>query len=329
MNQSLIKAPYFIEQLSRDKSFKERHRFTQLPIHIGRSYDNDLILDDPYIAENHAIIEMSEEGKLQIRDLNSENGLVSEGKKQSKIDLEDGIIRLGHTNIRVRHAGFQVKKALLDTASHRWEGWPPAIVGILLVLLSTLGATWLSSSENFAIVAAIASISMVIFLLFVWCGGWAFATRMISGGSARFGRHLFIVGCAVLLLDLWSIISVTFAYAFSLPFLTRFGSHVEIIILAGMVFFHLTTMSSQRPKRFIGTCIVLAILGSSSVLISNYQRNGKLSDSLYMTGLMPPAFRISGDTPVDDFIEEANNLKPKLEKERKKPANKRRGLLGS
>jgi hypothetical protein len=329
MNQALIKPPYYIELLSRDKNLKERHRFLELPIQIGRGYDNDLILDDPYIAENHAIIEMTSEGNLQIRDLDSENGLVSEGKKQPVMTVQDKIIRLGHTNLRVRHAGFPVKKAIPDKASHRWEGWPPAIVGLLFVLLSALATTWLSSTESFSIVAAIASIALVMFLVLLWCGGWGFATRMIGGGSARFGRHIFIVGCAILLIDFWNMISITFAYAFSLPFLTRYGSHIEILILAGMIFFHLMTINSQRPKRFMTTCAVLAILGMSTILISNYQRSGQLADTLYMTGLLPPALRISGNMPVEAFIESANELKPKLEKARKKPANTRQGVFGN
>ncbi len=328
MNQQSIKAPYFIELLTRDKNLKERHRFEALPIRIGRSYNNDLILDDPYIAAHHAIIEMAEDGDLQIRDLNSENGLVVNGKKQSQITLENHIIRLGHTNLRARHAGSQVANALLDKVAHRWEGWPPAIAGLALVFLSILATTWLNASEGFSFISAMAVISLILFLILMWCGGWAFATRMISGGSARFGRHIFIVGCTIILIDLWNTFSITFAYAFSLPFLTRYGSLMEVIIFAGMVFFHLMTMSSQRPKRFMHTSLIIAILGISSILISNYQRSGTLADSLYMTYLLPPALRISGDMPVDRFIAEANKLKSELEEARKEPANPSRGLFG-
>ncbi|HSR02283.1 MAG TPA: FHA domain-containing protein [Methylophilaceae bacterium] len=328
MNQDAIKPPYYIELLTRDKNLKARHRFEKLPIRIGRSYDNDLILDDPYVAANHALIEISEDGNLQICDLNSENGLVVNGKKQSQITLDNHVARLGHTNLRVRHAGSKVAKALVDKAAHRWEGWPPAITGLLLVFFSVLGSTWLNASESFSMISAIAVISLIVFLILLWCGGWAFATRMISGGSTRFGRHIFIVGCAIILIDLWNIASITLAYAFSLPFLTHYGSSMEVIIFAGMIFFHLMMINSQRAKRFINTSIIIAILGISSIFISNYQRSGILADSLYMTYLLPPPLRISGDMPVGQFITEANRLRPELEEARKKPANARRGLFG-
>jgi hypothetical protein len=329
MNLHSVKPPFFIELLTRDKHLKTRHRFEQLPIRIGRSYENDLIIDDPYVAANHAIVELSDDEQLIIRDLESENGIVSEGKKQRQVVLENNVIRLGHTNLQVRHAGFEVAKALLDKASHRWEGWPPALTGLVLVILSGLGSSWINAAESISIVGTFANIALMVFLVLLWCGGWAFATRMINGGSARYGRHLFITGSAIILLDCWHILSITTAYAFSFSFLTRYSSLIEMVILAGMVLFHLTTINSQHPKRFIGITSAIAVLGISTMLVINYQRSGKLTDSLYMTYLLPPALRVSNDASVNRFIEEASTLKPELEKTRKQPVNKRKSLFSN
>jgi FHA domain-containing protein len=328
MSNQMLKPPYYIELLTRDKHLKTRHRFEQLPIRIGRAYDNDLVLDDPYIAPNHAIIEMAESGSIQIRDLDSENGVVSQGKRHPVIQIDDHIIRLGHTNMRVRHAGVEVNKALTDKASHGWEGWPPAIAGLLMIILSTLVSVWLGTSEKFSMLSAIATISLILMMVIIWSGGWALATRVISGGSSRFGRHIFIVACAAILVDCWDFISVTFAYAFSLEFLTLYGSHIAIAIAAGMVFFHLMTINSQHPRRFMVTCVILALLGSSFTLITNYQRSGQLADGLYMTHLLPPALRLSDNASVEAFIDNAKDLKPKLDKAREKPANLNQGLFG-
>ena len=170
MSNQILKPPYFIELLTRDQHLKARHRFENLPISIGRSYDNDLILDDPYIAPNHAIIEMTESGELHIRDLGSENGIVSKGKRQPTISLDGSTVRLGHTNMRVRHAGFQIEKTLTDKASHGWEGWPPAIAGLLMITLSALVSVWLGAAEKFSLISAIAAISMVLTMVLMWLG---------------------------------------------------------------------------------------------------------------------------------------------------------------
>jgi hypothetical protein len=321
MTNRIAQAPYFIELLTRDQNLITRQRFEQLPITIGRGYNNDLILDDPYIAANHALIEMSATGEIVIRDLDSENGLVQQGKRQSQIKLDHHSIRLGHSILRFRHAGYQVEKALKDKASHRWEGWPPAIAGLLMITLSGLISVWLSSTAKLTAISAITSISYMLIAVLVWAGIWAFATRMMSGSGSRFGRHIFIVACAAVLLDSWELISTTLAYAFSLEFLTLYASHIGIAIAAGMIFFHLSTINDEHPKRFIISALVIALVSSSFVLISNYKNNGQLADNLYMTTLLPPALRLSGNMPVASFIENAKELKPKLDKIRQEPAD--------
>ncbi|HAF01906.1 MAG TPA: hypothetical protein DCG63_11510 [Methylophilaceae bacterium] len=318
----LDKPPYFIELLTRDQSLKARHRFDHLPIRIGRGYDNDLILDDPYVAANHAIIETSETGDLYLRDLHSKNGLIHQGKRQSSIALNDDVIRLGHTNIRVRDAAFSVQNELVDTASHGWEGWPPALAGIAMITISACISTWLSLFEKSSAINYISIIAITFSIILIWCGCWAFANRVIGlGGQARFGRHLFIVACAIIIYDLWNIFSMTVAYAFSLAFLTRYGNHMAMAICAGMIFFHLCTMNNQHTKRFMIACIMLSAIGSGLILISNYQRSGQLADELYMTHLLPPTLRQSANQPVDLFIEQARTMKEKLDKARLKPAN--------
>ena len=112
-------APFFIELLARNGDVKTRYRFDQLPIRIGRGYNNDLILDDPYIAANHAIVEMTEAGELNagelsIRDLGSQNGMICKDKRESHITIDDSIIRLGHTSIRIRSANFNVENEIAD-----------------------------------------------------------------------------------------------------------------------------------------------------------------------------------------------------------------------
>lgn len=211
-----MKPPYYVELLSRDQQLKARHRFEALPISIGRGYHNDLIIDDPYVDASHAVIDIGETGELFIRDLSSENGLIQQGKRVKETTLGDALIRLGHTQLRVRHAASLVEKTLTDKRSIRWEGWIAAIAGLILIVLSSLVEVWLSSTEKFSYMTAITAVGIVLLLTLIWSGGWAFATRTITHGASRFGRHIFIVGCAIVLSDFWDVVSVVLAYAFSL-----------------------------------------------------------------------------------------------------------------
>ena len=57
---------YFVELLSNNGDVQQRHKFTDLPVRLGRSYNNDIILDDHHTAGEHAVIEINEHGNLVI-----------------------------------------------------------------------------------------------------------------------------------------------------------------------------------------------------------------------------------------------------------------------
>jgi hypothetical protein len=146
---------------------------------------------------------------------------------------------------------------------------------------------------------------------------WAFANRLF-GRHARLGRHLFILGCALVAVLAYKILAGLAAYAFSIEAITRYGSHVAIVFAAGMVYFHLRTVKPQNARRFATTALILAILGSGLTLISNEQRTGRIGDELYMSLILPPEVRVSPDHTVDEFIVDVNKMKARLDKERMK-----------
>ena len=135
-----MRAPFFVEVLSRNKEVRYRHQVDSLPISIGRGYDNDFILDDPHTSAHHAIIDKTADGGLMIRDLGSRNGIIHKGQRQTELAIDGNtIFRLGHTNLRVRSADFPVADEIADTTFHNWEGWPPALAGLALIVVPDRG----------------------------------------------------------------------------------------------------------------------------------------------------------------------------------------------
>jgi hypothetical protein len=101
---------------------------------------------------------------------------------------------------------------------------------------------------------------------------------------------------------LFKIVSSIAAYAYSLEWLSLYGSHVFIAVLAGMIYFHLRTVKPYQWRHFMISCAVLAVLGSGLVLIANFQRSGQVADQLYMPLVLPPGVRVSPDHGVDEFM---------------------------
>ncbi len=313
-----MRAPYFIEILARNGDMLSRHEVAALPIRLGRGYDNDVILDDDHTAAAHAVIEQDEAGQLILRDLGSRNGTVQLGKRRSVVTMTgDTVVRLGHTNVRVRSADFAVPPERVDTTMHGWEGAIPGLVGLLMIGGAAAFMTWLTDTASFQTVRYLQAVAGVLGAAMLWCGVWAFANRLL-GRHTRFGRHLFILGCALAAMAVFTVASSVAAYAWSFEWITRYASLVGILIVCTLLFFHLSTIKPHHPRRFASACVLLFILSSGLRLMSNQQSTGRLADELYMPLLLAPSLRHSPDHSVDEFIGAASKMKLKLDAERTK-----------
>ncbi|WDU83557.1 FHA domain-containing protein [Caloramator sp. Dgby_cultured_2] len=69
---------------------------------IGRNFDNDLVIKDPYVSGNHAKIFVKDD-RLFIEDLGSTNGTYVNGRRIDKIEqIEEGdIIDIGRISLKV------------------------------------------------------------------------------------------------------------------------------------------------------------------------------------------------------------------------------------
>jgi hypothetical protein len=306
--------PFYVEIVSRNGEVQRRYRVDSLPIRIGRAYDNQIILDDPHTAAHHAVVEATEDGQLVIRDLESRNGVVHQRQRLKELVLGGNtVVRLGHTNLRVRRHDFMVADELTDSTNHRWEGWPPMLAGFLLISIQTAFAHWLNQTGKIEPLDYLNQIATMGISMVFWSGAWALANHLFSG-QLRFGRHLFIAACGMMASEVWSLISVYLAYAFSLEFFTRFSGHFDIVIIASVLFFHVATVIPRRRQRLLLIAVLLAFGASGLKFISSYQNNGRLAGELYMHALLPASVRQSRDDTVDEFVDKVGQMKASLDK---------------
>lgn len=311
-----MNGPWFIETLARNGDVLHRQQLNALPIRIGRAYDNDVILDDDYVAPRHALVDVDSHDKLVLHDLGSRNGVVKGGRRLPSLALTgDTIVRIGHTSLRVRAADFPVQPELVDRTMHGWEGALPGVAGVLLAALVALIATWLFDTRSFQPFYYLQAPAAGVAGAIAWGGAWAFANRLF-GRHARLGRHIFIAGAGLAAVLAWELVSNSAAFAFSLEALTRYGSHGVIALAAGILYFHLATVKPQLRLRFRWLCMLFAVAGAGLMLIANVQRSGRVVDELYMGVLLPPAMRASPDEGVDHYIDDVESMKDQVDRER-------------
>lgn len=90
---------------------------------IGRSTDNQLVIDDATVSSRHAVIEKTDEG-YQIRDLDSTNGVFVNGKRvpSQRIKAGDTIVVGTHD----LHFVDNISDALQKTLKIK-KSWIPGV----------------------------------------------------------------------------------------------------------------------------------------------------------------------------------------------------------
>ncbi len=319
--------PVFVELLTPEDEVISRSKFTQLPIRIGRAYDNDIILDDQHTAAHHAQIELNQLDELVINDLGSQNGIAL-GKQRSDFFVVNGdaIYRLGHTHLRVRTATYEVAPEVSDSTNHHWEGWLPALLGGALLLVIGLLSNWLGDLQQGTLSKYLLELVSTLGFALGWAGTWAVFSKLLNG-HARFGRHLFIVSAGLAIVEIWEFFSGIIAYSFSLEWLARFTSQPIIMIFAFVLYFHLLTAGNKRPQRLRFYLAGLALLAIGINMAKQYQASNYLSDELYLSKLYPPIMRMSGDTSLEAFTKDIEALQARVDNERKEKPEKDKNLI--
>lgn len=305
----------FIELLNPDGSLRQRYH-QALPVRIGRAYDNDIILDDPYSAAHHAMLEYNQLDELVLSDSGSHNGIKLKHKREAYFVVDGhASYQLGRTRLRIRTADFAVEPEQPDHINHRWEGWLPALAGVLLLALSSLLGTWVNDlAQKSTTDYLLAMVYMITFAL-AWSGAWALLGRLFSG-QPRFGRQVFITSCMLVVAELWEHLSAITAYAFNWSWLSTFTAAPTIALIAVALYFHVTTAGHRWPRRLKAYLLLLTLLSSSIVMISQYQATKHVSDELYMGNLYPPSLHISRDQPASEFIAAMARLQNKVDEQR-------------
>jgi hypothetical protein len=317
---------FWIEILSRNDEVVARHKVrcasSADAVHVGRGYDNDVIVDDPYVAARHLRIVRDESGALIAEDLGSANGLVaSEDRRRLERAMLDGkrSIQIGRTRLRVREVGHPVDPELISRPRIRM--WPLALglAGALLgaeFLTSWLGQTTEQKAGDY-----LGPLLALCLALMAWTTGWAVMSRVFSG-RARFERHFLIAVSGLLALTLLGELMSFGAFALSRRELIAY-QYLFMWLLGGVVcFLHLRQLSESREvgrsrlKLKAGAAAALALIGIGMQTLYQWEASANADRQSFLRGLKPPIFRLAHAQSDGEFFSEVSKLKLELDRAR-------------
>lgn len=308
----------WVEILSRHRELAARFRISGPEARIGRGYDNDVIVDDPYVAAQHLRVYRDENGQLVAEDLGSANGVFLDGgtSRLARV-IVDGKqpIRIGQTYVRIRDVGHVVDEERLGPPQLRV--WPVLLAVALAVGITaiTVLGVWLVQTSEPKASNYLMPLLMMAAAILGWVGAWALLSRIFSGRT-HFLRNLLIALMGTLAFALYGEFATFSAFAWTWPTARDYEYVPAWSVLAIVCFLHLREIGRSR---LLLKGVLVVMLFATVIAVQTLQKSEAYSDSgrqVTSRRLLPPALRLVAVRDETAFFGEIAKLKTRLDADR-------------
>jgi len=263
-------------------NFRWFFKSNKFPLTIGRGFDNDLILNDPYICDHHLKISRTPKTGWRISDLNSENGffLKSSHPAKSTITARSGDhLKVGETSLRLfslNHAVAKSERFIKPHGLTSWFNnpifsWFTFFAAILMFVLWQYLETW-STTINVEL-AGVAAVSIAIII--IWSVNWAL-TGKIFKHKANFTAQIAVCSVFAIFLNLYDTLDAYLSFISNDSLSTKImATIIDVSLFAGLIFGALSFATDMtRRKRIISALLFAAgiIIGFTSFDIIKAQQ---------------------------------------------------------
>ena len=307
----------WIETLSRHRDVATRVGIVGEEASIGRGYENDVIVDDPYVAACHLRVFRDDAGQLVAEDLGGINGTFLDGStsRVSRFVIDGGRpIRIGQTLLRVRAHDYSVEPERIAPAERHTLVLVVAITAVLFGFIVL--RVWLAQVGEPRLSNYVTPLLTFAGIMVVWVGIWALFSRIFAGRSYLV-RNLLIALSGFLASLIYNEFARYASFALTWPLPSTYEYAASWLILAAVFFLHLRVISATRLwlKGVIVAALLVVAIGVQSL-----QRSETFSDIGRQNAarlLLPPAFRAVPLRAPDAFFADVADLKAKLDADRK------------
>jgi len=312
-----------IEILDRDGSVRHAQKVLAWPLRVGRSLDNDLVLDDPHVAGHHFTVDANEDGVyLAVGD--TVNGvevgpqrLVAGERWQAA--ASPSTIVAGRSHLRLRLAEHPLSPEVPLTASRRLApGIAPLAWLVGLNVLAVVFDTFLEvDPEPFPRTVSMTLVGTLAIAL-GWCGAWTLLSKLFTR-QAHFAWHVRVLLTTTLAWEAVHALSSLAGFSFSWPWLPGYAFVVQAAVACLGLYFHLQAVEPHRPifTRAFGATAFVVSLGL--LMWGHWQQTESLRSALFQSAMFPPALRVARPLDTDAFLARLQPLQAELEEKARRP----------
>jgi len=283
-------------------------------VSIGRGFDNQIVLADPYVAPGQGCF-LCDEGCWFFENHDDTNRVLlnNEILQSERVSLKSGDrLVLGRTEIQI----FSPDHEIPPTRKLLMSGWlHDDSIGVLAALLALAGCNLLDFSVDYLLEATrefewksyVINLLWLNLILLVWSGIWAI-TGKLARQQYHFGQQLFISTVWLALLILASPVLTYLDFASNGATLsTIIMVLVLFVMVAGLAKFNLYFATSGRYAGVIGMVISVVIVGGLSMVNflsqEDFDPHAQVSSELY------PGFILFGEgESVESYFGEIDTM---------------------
>lgn len=286
------------------------------PVTIGRALDNEIVLDDPYVAGHHLRLQQRADGGVEVVALETRNGvrfgrLRIAGGEVRALPAGPQLLQAGSSRLRLRRLSDAVapELAMREEASPVVTFW---CVVALLGLWAASQAIAMDPGGKFVDWLGLALGAPVGFI--VWCVFWGVASKLFQH-RFEFWPHVAIAARGLLLAGVIGLLLPQVAASLDWAWLAVSTELLVPAVLAAMVATHAVEVLPVQPRTVVAAVATLAVLGIAVDIVRNQHRLDRSFDQLYMSTLPMPALRLARGVSPQEFVDGASALKdPLIEK---------------
>lgn len=299
-----------VETFDRYHRVRERIKFHRLPATIGRAYDNDIILDDPYVSPHHARIERTSAGQVLIADLHSINGLFDLSAPRQRADLvtvdDESRVRLGRTLLRIRTPRYVVSETRVERLGSITMDALLNSRAVFLTVLAVFAAVQFADSylisyeEQNPGRVFFDSVLPYIGFIWLWAGVWAVFSRL-NYHQSYFFPHGTVVTVALLGITAVDFVEKALRFGLGADPSNPVVDSIKIAVFTfPLLYAHLRFVSSRSPRRVARySAIMIAVLSTLFLGSTWVYQNEFTSEPDYMATLFPANFQFIPSKNLD------------------------------
>ena len=312
-----------VEQINRGKKLICRDRFESDSVEIGRSYQNDIIIDDPHICPEHLNMEFDGEHWV-VHDQDSLNGSFLDESKQSadKHILHSGdIISIGKSQLRIvfpdHPVSATVKFSPFESLIERTRKPVSLVFSLAIFTLMSGYLLYLGKQTEVTFTQVfVPAIGMTLgFSL------WPAIISLISHLTKNDARYWSQIGISFLIFNFFwfsDIIEYVLHFNLSSAWPVSWITSLLPITLAFCLFWlncYIGFHMSGKKRVIISASLCLLIFGGT-YLVSLSNKPDFRDRPTYDATIMTPNFLIAPSTPANEFIENAKQVFEKADKKK-------------